>query len=265
MCDRIRLNLVNPRVLKITVTYAVCTLRCWTLPLWRFEREKRFCLRYCFAQEDFKKSPPFRTSAKKLRIIHSKINGLTSISSHKTIKLPKNFTCGHSSHVIPLTETVRYYLMHDHAILRDTFFGCWQLRAKMSSKPISFERFTFNFLKYRPVTRKDTVSLRFTSLSFPSKKIVLWEACAYWQWIVSGNDKGQWPVPMTWRRCFSMFTVCYFFIPVLLGIVFLCCKVFYIVKVGSSTLLEDLSFRHPFVLVVGVADIHVAWLVYVAY
>ena len=112
---------------------------------------------------------------------------------------------------------------------------------------------------------KDTVSLRFTSLSFPSKKIVLWEACAYWQWIVSGNDKGQWPVPMTWRRCFSMFIVCYFFIPVLLGIVFLCCKVFYIVKVGSSTLLEDLSFRHPFVLVVGVADIHIAWLVYVAY
>ena len=62
-----------------------------------------------------------------------------------------------------------------------------------------------------------------------------------------------------------MFIVCYFFIPALLGIVFLCCKVFYIVKVGSSTLLEDLSFRHPFVRVVRVADIHVAWLVYLAY
>ena len=156
MCERIRLNLVNPRVLKITVTYAVCTWRCWTLPLWWFEREKKKrCLRYRFAQEDFKKSPPFRTSAKKLRIIHSKINRLTSISSHKTIKLPKNFTFGHSSHVIPLTETVRCYLMHDHAILRDIFFGSWQLRAKISSKPIIFERFTFNFLKNRPVTRKD--------------------------------------------------------------------------------------------------------------
>ena len=249
MCDRIRLNLVNPRVLKITVTYAVCTLRCWTLPLWRFEREKRFCLRYCFAQEDFKKSPPFRTSAKKLRIIHSKINGLTSISSHKTIKLPKNFTCGHSSHVIPLTLAVDNWgqkCRQNQLVLKDLPSIFWNIDRLLGKI-------------------KDTVSLRFTSLSFPSKKIVLWEACAYWQWIVSGNDKGQWPVPMTWRRCFSMFTVCYFFIPVLLRIVFLCCKVFYIVKVRSSTLLEDLSFRHPFVLVVGVADIHVAWLVYVAY
>ena len=147
--------------------FALLTARTWN--------KKRFCSWYRFAQEDFKKSPPFQTSAKKLRIIHSKINRLTSINSHKTIKLPKNFTCGHSSHVIPLTETTRYYLMHDHAILRDIFFGSWQLRAKISSKPIIFERFTFNFLNNRPVKIKNIVSLRFTSLSFPSKKIVLWE------------------------------------------------------------------------------------------
>ena len=30
----------NPRVLKITVTHAVCKWRCWTLPLLWFEREK---------------------------------------------------------------------------------------------------------------------------------------------------------------------------------------------------------------------------------
>ena len=44
-----------------------------------------------------------------------------------------------------------------------------------------------------------------------------------------------------------------------------CCKVFEIVKVGSSTLLTELSLRHGFyvVRVVGMANIHVTWLVYV--
>ena len=35
-----RLNLINPRVSKITVMHAVCTWRCWTLPLLWFERER---------------------------------------------------------------------------------------------------------------------------------------------------------------------------------------------------------------------------------
>ena len=45
----------------------------------------------------------------------------------------------------------------------------------------------------------------------------------------------------------------------------LCCRVFEIVKVESSTMLTELSFRHGFQLVrvVRLADIHVAWLVYV--
>ena len=34
------LNLINPRVLKITVTNAVCAWRGWTLPLLRFECER---------------------------------------------------------------------------------------------------------------------------------------------------------------------------------------------------------------------------------
>ena len=38
--ERIRLNLINARVLKITVTNVVCTWRCWTLPLLRFEPER---------------------------------------------------------------------------------------------------------------------------------------------------------------------------------------------------------------------------------
>ena len=62
-----------------------------------------------------------------------------------------------------------------------------------------------------------------------------------------------------------MFIAFNFFFPALLEIVFLCGKVFEIVKVGSSTLLAELSFCHVFSLVrvVLVADIHVAWLVYV--
>ena len=38
--ERIRLNLINQKFLKITVTHAVCTWRCWTLPLLWFERER---------------------------------------------------------------------------------------------------------------------------------------------------------------------------------------------------------------------------------
>ena len=55
------------------------------------------------------------------------------------------------------------------------------------------------------------------------------------------------------------------FVHTLLGIAFLCCKVFEIVKVGSSTLLAELSFWYAFYLVqdVHVADIRVAWLVYI--
>ena len=62
-----------------------------------------------------------------------------------------------------------------------------------------------------------------------------------------------------------MFIAFDFFFPALSEIVFLCCKVFEIVQVGSSTLLAELSFRHAFsaVRVVLVADVHFAWLVYV--
>ena len=55
------------------------------------------------------------------------------------------------------------------------------------------------------------------------------------------------------------------FLPALLGIVFLCCKVLWGHKIGSTTIAE-VSFRHAFYLVrdVRVADIRVAWLVYLA-
>ena len=50
-----------------------------------------------------------------------------------------------------------------------------------------------------------------------------------------------------------------------LGIVFLSCKVFEIVKVGTSTLLAELFLQHSSNLVrdVHVADTCVTWLVYI--
>ena len=46
---------------------------------------------------------------------------------------------------------------------------------------------------------KNTVSLRFRSLSFPSKKSPSDRTYPYWQWIVC-TEKGQWPVPMVPQR-----------------------------------------------------------------
>ena len=74
--------------------------------------------------------------------------------------------------------------------------------------------------------------------------------------------------PPNWKLslcCFNMFIAFNSLVPALLGIVLLWCKVFDIVKGGSSTLLAELTFRHTFYLVrdVHVADIPVAWLVYV--
>ena len=74
--------------------------------------------------------------------------------------------------------------------------------------------------------------------------------------------------PPNWKlslRCYSMFITSNSLVSAPLGIVFLCCKVFEIVKVGSSTLLAELFFQHSSNLVgdVRVADICVAWLVYI--
>ena len=75
--------------------------------------------------------------------------------------------------------------------------------------------------------------------------------------------------PPDWKLswcCFNMFIAFNSLVPALLGIVFLWCKVFDILKGGSSTLLAELTFRHTVYLVqdVHVVDIRVAWLVYLA-
>ena len=119
---------INPRVLKITVTNAVCTWRCWTLPLWRFERA--------------------------------------------------------------------WHLLWSQ-----------QLRAKILSnsrqqaKPVNSNYFRKIFWKIARLLGKikNTVSLRFRSLTFPSKKSSSERTCPYWQWIVC-TEKGQWPAPMVHQR-----------------------------------------------------------------
>ena len=53
----------------IIVTHAVCTWRCWSLPLSQFEQKNATCLQVHFDQQDFKKSPLFRTYVMKLCIM----------------------------------------------------------------------------------------------------------------------------------------------------------------------------------------------------
>ena len=113
---------------------------------------------------------------------------------------------------------------------------------------------------------KNTVGLRFISFSFSRKKKWFSErTCAYWQWIVctmTGNNHNLWSRGVAWIIIFITFN---FFVPTLLGIVFLCCKVSEIVKVGSSTPLAEFPFWHAFyrVQVLRMADFRVTWLVYI--
>ena len=62
------------------------------------------------------------------------------------------------------------YLIRGNGILRDIFFGSRQLKAKTLG-PIIFDRFTFHFLKIAQLLGKikNAESLRFISISFPSK------------------------------------------------------------------------------------------------
>ena len=53
----------------IIVTHAVCTWRCWSLPLSQFEQKNATCLQVHFDQQDFNKSPLFRTYVMKLCIM----------------------------------------------------------------------------------------------------------------------------------------------------------------------------------------------------
>ena len=103
------------------------------------------------------------------------------------------------------------YLMHDHGILHDIFFGSQQLRAKILSnsrqqaKPVNSNYFRKIYIRFSEKIAwllgkiKNTVSLRFRSLTFASKKSSSERTCPYCQWIVF-TEKGQWPVPMVHQR-----------------------------------------------------------------
>ena len=121
------------------------------------------------------------------------------------------------------------YLMYDHGLLRDVFFGSRQLSAKIlptlgykpnPSIPIIFDTFSLKCLKiaWLPGKTKNTVSLRF--IFFENYPFVALTCSSL---LISSS-------PHFWE-------------------LFLCCKVFEIAKLGSSTLLAELSFRHTFNLV----------------
>ena len=162
------------------------------------------------------------------------MNRLTSISSNTIIKLPKYFNkyfiIGHSLHVDPLIGTIPYL---SHARSRN--FGC----TLNPSIPIIFDRFAFTRLQG---TIKNTVSLRFVSLPFPSKNrpprghLLTGNRQSNDRLLISSS-------PHCWELC-----------------------VFVAKFLRSSTLLTELSFRHAFyvVRVVRVADILVALLSYFA-
>ena len=65
--------------------------------------------------------------------LNVKVNRLTSNSCNKTIKLPKYFICGHSSHVIPLTETIPFFISCTITEFCVTSSGSRQLRAEILS------------------------------------------------------------------------------------------------------------------------------------
>ena len=145
MVNNHRLDLISPRVLKITVTHAVCTRRCWTLSLLRFERE-RMQLVYEFIL--LNKISRNRLLSEHMQLNYAsfnvKSNRLTSISFNKIIKVPKYFICDHSFHVIPLIKTIPY-LSHARSrffsSLRD-IFGSRQLKEKhchswLLAKPVN--------------------------------------------------------------------------------------------------------------------------------
>ena len=88
--EKNRLDLISPRVLKITVTHAVCTWRYWTLPLLRFERE-RIQLDYEFIL--LNTILRNRLFSEHMQWNYASFNvksyRRTSISFNKIIKLPK--------------------------------------------------------------------------------------------------------------------------------------------------------------------------------
>ena len=148
-------------------------------------------------------------------------NRLTSISCNNIINLPKYmyFTCGHSSHVISLTETIPYI---SHARSRN--FAWYLLWLSTTEGKIIFKLLVVNqtrefqlfltdfhlpsnFWKVaRPLgNTKYTVGLRFKSLSFTNKKIVLWEDMRLLAMNSLYNEKRQWPRLVCSLACLRSF------------------------------------------------------------
>ena len=145
----------------------------FTLRMWK----NATCLRDHFAQYDFKKSPPFWKFAMKLWIIQC---------------LPLFISC-----------TIAEFCVTSSLSLDN-----WgQKYCQTLGKPVNSNFFCTdlprNFWKIARVLGKikNTITLRFISLYFLSKKSSSERTCPYWQWIVfTIKIRGQWPVPMVWKK-----------------------------------------------------------------
>ena len=101
MVNNHRLDLISPRVLKITVRHPVCTWRCCTLPLLRFERERmQLVYEFILLNKILRNRLLSEHMQWNYASFNVKSNGLTSISFNKFIRVPKYFICGHSSHIL---------------------------------------------------------------------------------------------------------------------------------------------------------------------
>ena len=174
------LNLINPRVLKIAVTNAVCTWRGWTLPLLRFECER-------------------------MQLVYEIILLNTILRNHL---LSENLQWNYGSfNVYPYLSHARSQNFAWHLLCLLTTEGKNIVKLLAISQTCQFQFFFTdlprNFWKIAQLLGKikNTITLRFISLYFLSKKSFSERTCPYWQWIVfTMKIKGQWPVPMVWKK-----------------------------------------------------------------
>ena len=174
------LNLINPRVLKITVTNAVCAWRGWTLPRLRFE-----CERMQLVYEIILLNTILRNHllSENLQWNYGSFNGYPYLSHARS----QNFAW----HLLCLLTTEGKNIVKLLAISQTCQFQLF------------FTDLPRNFWKIARLLGKikNTITLRFISIYFLSKKSSSERTCPYWQWIVfTIKIKGQWPVPMVWKK-----------------------------------------------------------------
>ena len=119
MVNNHRLDLISPRVLKITVRHPVSTWRWCTLALLRFERERmQLVYEFILLNKILRNRLLSEHMLWNYASFNVKSNRLTSISFNKFIRVPKYFMWPLIPYPFPSLKQSRIYLKHDHGILR---------------------------------------------------------------------------------------------------------------------------------------------------